>query len=140
MFFGLVPPRPGPDLEEQLRWESSPLFGEKTGKAEEPWKPLGFTSKGYEMLGAGSTQRAMTSRAHNGDAGRAAQYLLCSAPAACFWQQLHPPAQWQAASPSLPAGVSGQQLGHPSVWPASMEWHISEDLYLQTHPGHLPRM
>lgn len=31
-----LPPWPGPDPEEEVKWESSPLFGEKTGKGEEP--------------------------------------------------------------------------------------------------------
>lgn len=60
------------------------------------------------------------SRGHTGDARRATQGLPCSAPAICSWQQLHPPARQRAASPSPPAGVSGQQPGHPSAWPASM--------------------
>lgn len=91
------------------------------------------------MWGAGGTWRATMSRAHTGDARRATQGLPCSAPAVCSWQQLHPPARQRAASPSPPAGVSGQQRGHPSAWPASVGWHISGDHHLQTHPLHPTR-
>lgn len=110
-----------------------PFLGRKQPTGEE------FTCKGAEMWGAGGTWRATTSRAHTGDARRATQGLPCSAPAVCSWQQLHPPARQRAASPSPPAGVSGQQRGHPSAWPASMGWHISGDHHLQTHPLHPTR-
>lgn len=97
--------------------------------------------RGVGDAGSGRHSSVTTMRrAHAGDAGRAARCSPCSAPAACSWQWPHPPARQRAASPSLPAGVSEQRLGHPSALPARAGWHISGDHHLQTHPFHPTRM